>query len=84
VRESRKVPYYTAPHTTPHTTFDLNKNRETLRQRKLPDAPGMRIHAFIYSFIDSFKVALMMSALPRSGNLAAFYIVFTACTWLEV
>jgi hypothetical protein len=31
-----KVPYYTAPHTTPHTNLHLNKNREDLRQRKLP------------------------------------------------
>jgi hypothetical protein len=35
----RKVPYYTAPHTTPHTNLHLNnKNREALRQRKLPPA----------------------------------------------
>ena len=26
----------------------------------------------------------MMNALPRSSNLAAFYIVSTACTWLEL
>jgi hypothetical protein len=32
----RKVPYYSAPHTTLHTTLHLNKNREALRQRKLP------------------------------------------------
>jgi hypothetical protein len=30
----RKVPYYTAPHTNPHTTLNLNKNREALRQTK--------------------------------------------------
>ena len=30
----RKVPYYTASHTNPHTTLQLNKNREVLRQRK--------------------------------------------------
>jgi hypothetical protein len=34
---SRKVPYYTAAHTTPHINLNLNKNRETLRQRKLLD-----------------------------------------------
>jgi hypothetical protein len=31
----RKVPYYTASHTNPHTTLKLNKNREVLRQRKV-------------------------------------------------
>jgi hypothetical protein len=30
-----EVPYYTAPHTTPHTTLDLNKSRGAIRQRKL-------------------------------------------------
>jgi hypothetical protein len=35
-----KVPYSTAPHTTPHRTLRLNKNREALRQRKLRPAPG--------------------------------------------
>jgi hypothetical protein len=30
----RKGPYYTVAHTTPHTTLNLNKNREALRQRK--------------------------------------------------
>ena len=35
----RKVPYYAAPHTTLHTALHLNKNRETLRQRKNLGAP---------------------------------------------
>jgi hypothetical protein len=38
----RKVPYYTAPHTTPHTTRQLNKNREAFGQRKhLPPRRGL-------------------------------------------
>ena len=40
----RKGPYYTAAHTTPHTTLHLNKNREALRQRKLsPRRPARRV-----------------------------------------
>jgi hypothetical protein len=38
--ESRKVPYYTASHTNPHTTLHSNKNREDLRQRKEARARG--------------------------------------------
>jgi hypothetical protein len=38
VRPLRKVPYYTASHTTPHTTLHLNKNREDLRQRKFHES----------------------------------------------
>jgi hypothetical protein len=30
------TPYYTAAHTTPHTTLQLNKNREPVVQRKGP------------------------------------------------
>jgi hypothetical protein len=41
-RAGRKGPYYTASHTTPHTTLHLNKNREVIRQRKLP--PGSNRH----------------------------------------
>jgi hypothetical protein len=36
----RKVPYYTAPRTTPLTTLHVNKNRDALRQRKLRGAAG--------------------------------------------
>jgi hypothetical protein len=32
--EEKKGPYYTVVHATPHTTLHINKNRETLRQRK--------------------------------------------------
>jgi hypothetical protein len=41
VRRQRKGPYYTAPHTTPHTTLRLNKNREVLRQRKVRRPPAI-------------------------------------------